>query len=66
MPDVADYFVLRMLKMEHLLKRYFSKQEINEIKELLKKDPIQIEIEANITGLIQSIMKKLRRRNRDS
>ena len=62
-PDVADYFVLRTLKMGHLLKRYFSKQEIKEIKELLKKDPIQIGIETNIAGLIESVIKELRRRN---
>ena len=63
-PDVADYFVLRTLKMGHLLKRYFSKPEIKEIKELLKKDPIQLGIEVNIAGLIKCIIKELRRRNR--
>lgn len=63
-PDVADYYVLRMLKMGHLLKRYFSKPEIKEIKELLKKDPIQIGIEVNMASLIKRIIKDLRRRNK--
>lgn len=64
MPDVADYFVLRMLKMGHLLKRYFSKPEIKEIKGLLKMDHNKIGIEGNMTDLIQSIIKELRRRNK--
>lgn len=64
MPDVADYFVLRMLKMGHLLKRYFSKPEIKEIKVLLKMDHNKIGIEGNMTDLIQSIIKELRRRNK--
>jgi len=63
-PDVSDYFVLRTLKMGRLLKRYFSKPEIKEIKELLKKDPIQIGIEVNMAGLIKRIVKVLRNRNR--
>jgi len=63
-PDVADYFVLRMLKMGHLLKRHFSKPEIKEIKRLLKMDPIKIGIEGNVTDLIRSIIKELRRRNK--
>ena len=63
-PDVADYIVLRMLKMGHLLKRYFSKPEIKEIKELLNKDFFQIGIEENMVSLMKSIIKELRRRNR--
>ncbi|MBA7568542.1 hypothetical protein ES708_10271 [subsurface metagenome] len=63
-PDVADYFVLRMLKMGHLLKRHFSKPEIKEIKGFLKIDPIKIGIEGNVTDLIHSIIKELRRRNK--
>ena len=56
LPDVADYFVIKMLKMGHLLKRYFSKREIKEIKVLLKMDHNKIGIEGNMTDLIQSII----------
>jgi len=63
-PDVADFFVLRVLKMGHLLKRYFSKPEIKEIKKLLDKDFFQIGIEENLARLLKGIIKELRRRNR--
>jgi hypothetical protein len=62
-PDVEDFYVLKMLKMGHRLKIYFSKPEIKEIKALLKKDPSEIGIEENLALLIKRIIKILRQRH---
>ncbi|MBY9005072.1 MAG: hypothetical protein KGD73_13935, partial [Candidatus Lokiarchaeota archaeon] len=63
-PNIEDYYVLRMLKMGHRLKIYFSKPEIKEINALLEKDLSEIGIEENLADLIMGIIKGLRRRHR--
>ena len=62
-PDVEDYFVLKALKMGHLLDKYFTKPEVKEIKTLLKKKPSEIGIEPNIADLIKRLVKEVRRKS---
>ena len=62
-PDIEDYYVLRMLKMGHRLKLYFSKPEIKEINALLKKDPSEVVNDENLADLIKRIKKELRHRH---
>lgn len=63
-PDVENYFVLRALKMGHILDEYFTKPEIKEIKALLKKDLSEIGIEPNLADLINLLVKEVRKKMR--
>lgn len=62
-PDIENYFVLKALKMGHILDKYFTKPEVKEIKTLLKKKPSEIGIEPNIADLINRLVKEVRKKS---
>lgn len=59
-PDIENYFVLRALKMGHILDKYFTKPEIKEIKALLKKKLSEIGIDPTTADLINRLVKEVR------
>jgi hypothetical protein len=63
-PDVENYFVLRALKMGHILDKYFTKPEIKEIKALLKKKLSEIGIDPITADLINRLVKEVRSKQR--
>lgn len=59
-PDIGNYFVLRALKMGHILDKYFTKPEIKEIKALLRKKLSEIGIDPITADLINRLVKEVR------
>ncbi|MFX1501071.1 MAG: hypothetical protein ACFFDH_08925 [Promethearchaeota archaeon] len=63
-PDIENYFVLRALKIGHLLDKYFTKPEIKVIKALLKKNLSEIGIDPIMSDLINRLVKQVRSKMR--
>lgn len=59
-PDFENYFLLKAMKISNLTKYYFSKEEIKEIKALLKKKPTEIGFDPIIIDLMKRIVKEVR------
>lgn len=62
-PDIENYFVLKALKMGHILDKYFTKPEIKVIKAHLKKKPSEIGIDPIMADLINRLVKEVRRKS---